>query len=76
MNKRYLVYLQNTDIVQEIIAETWEISDDNMLLSFYQSRSMVSRKNDVIAVFNLNNIIGFKEDSTYIYEVTENGDDN
>lgn len=75
MNKRYLVYFQNTDIVQEIIAETWEISD-NMLLSFYQSRSMVSRKNDVIAVFNLNNIIGFKEDSTYIYEVTENEDDD
>lgn len=76
MNKRYLVYFQNTDIVQEIIAETWEISDDNMLLSFYQSRSMVSRKNDVIAVFNLSNIIGFKEDSTYIYETTENEDDN
>lgn len=72
MNKSYSVYFPNTDIVQEILAETWDI-DNNMLLSFYQSRSMVSRKNDVAAVFNMNNILGFKEND--IKEVAEDETD-
>lgn len=67
MNKSYLVYFPNT--IEEIIAETWDI-DNNMLLSFYQSRSMVSRKNDVVAVFNMNNILGFKENDNGVNERT------
>lgn len=69
MNKSYSVYFPNTDLIQEIIAETWDI-DNSMLLSFYQSRSMVSKKNDVVAVFNMNNILGFKENGA---EVVEDG---
>lgn len=67
MNKSYSVYFPNTDIVQEILAETWDI-DNDLLLTFYQIRSM-ENKRIVVAVFNMNNILGFKEND--ITEVLE-----
>lgn len=56
MNKSYSVYFPNTDLIQEVVAETWDISNE-ILLTFYRFKG---REKNAVAVFNMNNILGFK----------------
>ena len=60
MNK-YLVYFPNTDLITDIVADTWDIDNSNYLTFYAKDRSGVSSKKEVIAVFNMSNILGFKE---------------
>lgn len=53
--KLYRIYKDSKDIV--ICADTWDIDNKN-LLTFYKDLSPVKK---IVAVFNLNNIMGFGE---------------
>ena len=56
MNKNFAVYFPNTEIITEVLAATWDL--DNNCLTFYATSSS---KKTIVAVFNMNNILGFKE---------------
>ena len=60
MNK-YLVYFPNTDLITDIVADTWDIDNRNYLTFYAKDRGGVSSRKEVIAVFNMSNILGFKE---------------
>lgn len=52
--REFAVYMMNTDLITIINAAGWEI-EDNTLVYF------VDEQDETIAIFNVRNIVGFKE---------------
>lgn len=58
--KNFAIYFPNTELITEISADSWNKDKDN-LLTFYQNGNGQTSQKIPVAIFNMNNILGFKE---------------
>ena len=68
MTKNFVVYFPNTELITDILADTWDIDNNNFLTFYAKGNGISSSKKTEIAVFNMSNILGFK--------VIKNGNDD
>ena len=68
MSKNFAVYFPNTELITDILADTWDIDNNNFLTFYDKGNAISSSRKAVVAVFNMSNILGFK--------VIKNGNDD
>lgn len=60
----FAVYFPNTDLIQEVIADGWDMPDPNKVTFFigtwHEDLKQYTNK-QIVAVFNMNNIVGFRK---------------
>ena len=61
MTKNFAVYFPNTELITDILADTWDIDNDGYLTFYDKGNGISSSKKMAIAVFSMSNILGFKE---------------
>ena len=61
--KNFIIFFPNAEYRTKISADSWDIDNagENNLLSFYNYSNDETSEKLVIAVFNMNNILGFRE---------------
>ena len=60
----FAVYFPNTDLIQEVIADGWDMPDPDKVTFFkgtWHEDSEQYTNKQIVAVFNMNNIVGFRK---------------